>query len=69
MLWSIRGSVQAFATPSFMGKANVTDLLGHTDTGVTSCETDAVDSWVLGQEVSNLRSLACTDDQAKGMHP
>ena len=39
---------------------NQADLLGDADTSVTSCETDAVDSRVLGQEVSNLRSLACT---------
>ncbi len=38
------------------GKA--TDLLGDTDTSVTACEADAVDSRVLSQEVSNLRSLA-----------
>ena len=38
----------------------MTDLLGDTDTRVTSCEADAVDSWVLGQEVSDLRALAWT---------
>ena len=38
------------------GKA--TDLLGDADASVTSCEADAVDSRVLSQEVSNLRSLA-----------
>ena len=40
--------------------ASEADLLGDADTGVTAGETDAVDSRVLGQEVSNLRPLACT---------
>ena len=40
-------------------RCSQTDLLGHTDASVTSCETDAVDGWVLSQEVPNLRSFAC----------
>ena len=39
------------------------DLLGDTDSSVTACEADAVDSRVLSQKVSNLGSLSCRDRQ------